>query len=168
MKQPWYSPGDGLYSLGKSAKKWLNGFFTNLYCTGLTAGALITTNSLGKLIDATAVNSTTVGLTTPLAATFTELLYQNLGYATHSYGNAHSDWTLSTAEAECFHLNMTAADQAVNAVVPALRKAYFISNASGQTVTVKAASGSTTSVANGKFAVVYFDGTNLVRLVADT
>ncbi len=168
MKRPYRPPVNQQMKLGSKVKQWLVGWFQDIYVTNLTAGAPLTVSSAGILQTATAFDSLTIGLTTPLAGTFTELLFQNLGYATHSYGTAHADWQLSTAESECFHLNCTAADQAVNVVVPLKRKMYFVSNGSGQTVTVIAASGTGIAIANGKFAVVYFDGTNVVRLVADT
>jgi hypothetical protein len=91
-----------------------------------------------------------------------------LGIATHSYGSAHADWTLSAAEAKATILKPTLADQAVNAIVPDTAwHLYIVVNTTGQALTVKTAAGTGIAVANTKVALVMSDGTNVIRISAD-
>jgi hypothetical protein len=89
--------------------------------------------------------------------------------ASHSYASAAADWTLTAAEAKCRYLKVTLASAAVNAIIPAAStgKEFVVVNGSGQALTVKAPTGTGITVASGKAAIVYFDGTNVVRVTAD-
>lgn len=54
-----------------------------------------------------------------------------------------------------------------NIVVPAEAKPYIFINATAQTLTLKTASGTGIGVATNKTALLYCDGTNVVRVTAD-
>lgn len=55
-----------------------------------------------------------------------------------------------------------------NIIVPAEAKAYIFINATAQTLTLKTSAGSGIAVATTKTALLYCDGTNVVRVTADT
>lgn len=55
-----------------------------------------------------------------------------------------------------------------NIIVPNNKKAYIIWNGTTQTLTVKTAAGTGIAVATNKHAIVRCDGTNVVRVTADT
>lgn len=54
-----------------------------------------------------------------------------------------------------------------NIICPAKAKPYIFINATAQTLTLKTASGSGIAVASNKTALLYCDGTNVVRVTAD-
>ncbi len=54
-----------------------------------------------------------------------------------------------------------------NIIVPAEAKPYIFINATAQTLTLKTPAGSGIGVATGKTALLYCDGTNVVRVTAD-
>jgi len=54
---------------------------------------------------------------------------------------------------------------AANLICPALSKVYIVKNGTGQTVTVKTASGSGIAVSNGNTSLLFCDGTNVVEAV---
>lgn len=54
-----------------------------------------------------------------------------------------------------------------NIIVPAEAKLYILINATAQTLTLKTPAGSGIGVATGKTALLYCDGTNVVRVTAD-
>lgn len=90
-------------------------------------------------------------------------------FAAHDYAGAAADWVLTAAEAKKRFLIVTNANGAVNAVIPAAQnfKEFVVLNTSGQALTVIAPSGTGIVIASTKRAIVYFDGTNVVRLTAD-
>lgn len=87
---------------------------------------------------------------------------------THDYGAAAADWTLTADERRGRVLKVSNASGAVNAIVNVdTPQLYMIDNQSGQSLTVKNATGSTITVASTKRAWLYNDGTNIVRVSAD-
>ena len=54
-----------------------------------------------------------------------------------------------------------------NIIVPAEAKPYIFINATAQTLTLKTSAGSGIAVAASKTALLYCDGTNVVRVTAD-
>lgn len=88
--------------------------------------------------------------------------------ATHNYGGAHADWTLSASEQKSSTLIVTNADAAVSIIAPASAGyRYTVRNTSGQTVTIKKSGGTGVQIANGKTAIVEYIGSDYVRITAD-
>jgi hypothetical protein len=84
---------------------------------------------------------------------------------------ADANYTLSTAEAQNNILECTGALTALrNLVVPLTAQQWtvFANTSGGFGVQVIGASGTGITVADGKRAIVYADGTNVVRVTADT
>jgi len=90
-------------------------------------------------------------------------------FAAHDYAAGVADWTLTAIEAKKRFLIVTNASGAVNAIIPAAQnfKEFVVLNTSGQALTVKAPTGTGIVIASTKRAIVYFDGTNVVRETAD-
>lgn len=74
--------------------------------------------------------------------------------ASHDYGAAAADWTMTAAEAACSYITVTNASLGVNAILPAATpgKVYTINNASGQILTFKVTGQSGGTIANTKWA----------------
>jgi len=89
--------------------------------------------------------------------------------ALHDYDAGVADWVLSDAEAKNRYLVVTNAGGAVNAIIPAasIYKEFAVLNTSGQALTVISAAGTGIVIASTKSAIVYFDGTNVLRLTVD-
>lgn len=88
--------------------------------------------------------------------------------ASHSYANAHADWTLSAAERAAFIWTCTLADAGANAIAPATaNEVHLVVNASGQAITFKAPGQTGIAVANGKSAFLRGDGTDWTRVTTD-
>ena len=90
-------------------------------------------------------------------------------FAAHDYAAGVVDWILSAAEAKKRFLIVTNASGVVNAVIPAAQnfKEFVVLNTSGFALTVKAPTGTGIVIATTKVAIVYFDGTNILRVTAD-
>jgi len=75
--------------------------------------------------------------------------------ATHDYGAAAVDWTLTVAEMQCGAISVTNANGAINAILPSAvpGKTYTIINGSGQTVTFKVSGQTGGTVATAKWAL---------------
>lgn len=91
------------------------------------------------------------------------------GVSTHSYGTGHADWTLTSAEMASQILTCTGTADAGCAAIatPTAGKVYILSNATGQTVTIKASGQTGVGIANTKTAMVRGNGTDFVRVTAD-
>ena len=97
------------------------------------------------------------------------------GLLTHNM-SSNADYTLSTAgiPAEWQYGTVRITDTGVvlsaakNIVAPGNAKAYVFVNATAQTLTLKTPSGTGIAVATGKTAILRCDGTNIVRVTADT
>jgi hypothetical protein len=74
--------------------------------------------------------------------------------ASHDYGAAAADWTMTAAEAACSAISVTNANGAVNAILPAATpgQTYTVINGSGQTLTFKVTGQTGGTVATGKWA----------------
>lgn len=93
----------------------------------------------------------------------------NFTIGEHSYASAHADWTLSAAELLKMVHKPTAADQAVNAIIPAAAgKPYIFINATGQALTVKTPAGTGVAITSAKTAIVMSDGTNVIALCTES
>lgn len=87
------------------------------------------------------------------------------GVAVHDYGAAAADWVLSTNEALATMLVCINAGGAAKIIAPAAEgKMYIIRNESGQTITIKTASSTGVTVANGKTATVIFYNTDFIKI----
>lgn len=107
-------------------------------------------------------------VTTPAAdLNFISGLTTNTTVVTHSYASAHADWTLSATEKLATQLICTNADAGANIVAPAENRIYWIYNNSGQTITIKKAAGTGVAIATGKYAGVYYNGTDYAKLTPD-
>lgn len=75
--------------------------------------------------------------------------------ATHDYGAAAVDWTLTAAEAACSAISVTNANGAVNAILPSATpgKLRTVINGSGQTLTFKVTGQTGGTVATAKWAL---------------
>jgi len=93
-------------------------------------------------------------------------VYQTV--VSHNYGAAAVDWTLSAAELYAQTLKVTNASGAVNAVLPATATNYYlVDNQSGQALTVKVTGQTGITVASTKRAILWNNGTDVVRITAD-
>lgn len=110
---------------------------------------------------------------------FRELEAAICGLLTHDM-TSDADYTLTTTGSpEQWHYGTIAiTDTSVwlttgrNIIIPASREAYArtwtFSNQTAQTLTLKTASGTGIAVATNKTAILRCDGTNVVRVTADT
>lgn len=90
------------------------------------------------------------------------------GVATHDYGGAAADWVLTNSESKCFLLAVSNAGGSANIIAPdAPGVMYAISNASGQTVTVKISGGTGVAITNAKTVLVIHNGTDYTALTAE-
>lgn len=87
------------------------------------------------------------------------------GIITHDYAAAAADWVLDANEGKATMLICTNAGGAARIIAPACDgKMYVIRNTSGQTITIKTASSTGVTVANGKTATVIFTGNNFIKI----
>lgn len=97
------------------------------------------------------------------------LAYQKCAVTTKTIASGHADITLTNTEARAFALSVGGtADAGVNLIVPVGPKLYLFTNSCGRTVTVKTAAGTGIAVATAKYALLYANGTNVIRITADT
>lgn len=83
--------------------------------------------------------------------------------ASHNYGAAHADWTLSASENMCDIIYATNANLAANAIAtPTLNKVFLVANASGYNLTVKASGQTGVTVSNGVSTWIRGNGTDFV------
>ena len=87
--------------------------------------------------------------------------------SSHDYLGAHADWTLSSSEKQSKLLVVTNANGGANIIAPAENRDYIVSNGSGQAITIKKAAGTGITIADGKVAEVFYNGTDYARLTAD-
>jgi hypothetical protein len=87
--------------------------------------------------------------------------------ASHNYGAAHADWTLSATEKFADTLICTNADAGAAIIAPSEARRYVVVNGSGQAVTIKKSGGTGITIANTKAAIVEYTGTDYVRITAD-
>jgi len=90
------------------------------------------------------------------------------GVATHDYGGAAADWTLTNSESKCFLLAVSSAGGAANIIAPNRPGTmYAISNASGYAITIKKSGGAGVKVTNAKTVLVIHNGTDYTALTAE-
>ena len=90
------------------------------------------------------------------------------GVASHDYGGAHADWTLSAVEARCKLLVVTNADEAAAIVGPDTEgKEFYVNNGAGFAVTIKVSGETGVTIANTKTAHVIHNGADYIRVTAD-
>lgn len=97
------------------------------------------------------------------------------GMLTHDMGS-DADYTLTTTGTpqEWQYLACKITDTGVvlttgrNIVVPVNTKPYIFINATAQTLTLKTSAGTGIAVATNKAALLYCDGTNVIRISADS
>lgn len=133
---------------------------------GAAGNAIATTETMsgGAFKTATMVGGSDFGGTSPVFTNMTNEVTIN----THSYASGTTAWTLTAAEQLKPIHKCTLAGGGVDAIIPLTPSIpYTFINASGQTVTVKGASGTGTAIANNKTAMVMSDGTNVIRLTTD-
>jgi len=88
--------------------------------------------------------------------------------ASHDYAAGTTDWTLTSQERKCKILKVTNASGGVNAILNTdTPNFYVVDNQSGQALTVKNATGSGIVVASTKRAILWNNGTDVVRITAD-
>lgn len=87
----------------------------------------------------------------------------------HDYADGAADWTLSAEELLKTVHKPTGASGPVNAIIADTAGIpYVFINGTGQTLTVKTATGSGPTITNGKTAIVMSDGTNVIALAAES
>lgn len=88
--------------------------------------------------------------------------------ATHNYGAAAADWTLTATEALATHITVTNASGAVDALIPATSvrpgHIYTILNTSGQVLTFKVIGQTGGSIANGKLGLYLTGATDVFEV----
>lgn len=93
------------------------------------------------------------------------------GYANITGSKPDADYTLLSTEYSKLTINLGFTGWTVgrNIIVPTTTNGvqYQIINATGQTATVKTLAGTGIAIANNKAAIVFEDGTNVVRITAD-
>jgi hypothetical protein len=89
--------------------------------------------------------------------------------ASHDYSGAHANWTLNATEKKATTLIITNADAAVNIIGPSeSRGPILVKNGSGFAATIKKSAGTGVEIANNKYALVMYDGTDYIRITPDT
>ena len=132
---------------------------------GDVVGTTDTQTLTNKTLTSPTLNTPTLNTPTVNAPT---LAAPVLTSASHSYANAHADWTLSAAERAAFIWTCTLADAGANAIAPATaNEVHLVVNASGQAITFKASGQTGIAVANGKSAFLRGAGTDWARVTAD-
>lgn len=121
------------------------------------AGNLTTAGAYGVTLTATA----TTALTLPTSGTLSTLCT-----ASHDYGAAAADWTLTAAEAQCSFISVTNASAGVNAILPAAMpgKTWLIANGSGQTLTFKVTGQTGATLASTKAGLYAGTAADLVEI----
>ena len=93
------------------------------------------------------------------------------GYKAITGSKSDADYTLTASEYsnEIIKLGWTGWTTGRNVIVPTTAGAkWVINNTTGQIATIKTSGGTGIAIANNKHATVYCDGTNIVRVTADT
>jgi hypothetical protein len=85
-----------------------------------------------------------------------------------NFAAGHADYTLSATEKLAKLLLITNASQAANVILPAETRMYVVNNTSGFTITLKASGQTGVAVTNNKTAVIIGNGTDFIRVTADT
>lgn len=82
---------------------------------------------------------------------------------------ATTDVTLTDAENRAFYLDIGGTSGgATNIIVTVGPKLWLAKNTSGSNITVKTAAGTGITIANGKYATLFSDGVNVIRVTPDT
>lgn len=122
----------------------------------------------GTKITATAaqLNGTAPAIT---GGTISDAAITNTTYASKTYTNDHPDWTLSAAENKYPVLQVGGtADGSCNVIVSTANRIFVaINSGTGQNIVVKTAGGTGPTVATAKSALLWCNGTNVVRITAD-
>ena len=86
--------------------------------------------------------------------------------ATHNYGGAHADWTLSVNEQAASFITATNADAGANVLLGAALPGacYFINNASGQILTFKVTGQTGGTIAASKRAFYCSDAVDVYEI----
>ena len=94
-------------------------------------------------------------------------VFELYGVASHSYGNAHADYTLTDNEAEASLITVTLADGGANLILGVAKpgKIYILYNNSGQTITFKVSGQSGASLANGKYGIYVCNATDIIEIL---
>jgi len=89
-----------------------------------------------------------------------------LGSASHDYGAAAVDWTMTAAEGNATYITATNANGAVNAILASAvtGKIYIVYNATGQVLTFKVTGQAGGTIANTKYAIYICNGTDVVEI----
>ena len=88
--------------------------------------------------------------------------------ASHDYAAGVVDWTLSASERAAAIISVTNASGPVNAILNIdTPNFYMVDNQSGQALTIKNAANGSIAIASTKRAIVYNNGTAIVRITAD-
>jgi len=115
--------------------------------------------------------ATTIAITDPTAARTLTIpdasgTVDLIASASHDYGAAHADWTLSVDEQRASYLSATNADDAVNVLLSAAipGKTYMIYNNTGQVMTFKVTGQTGGTIAAGKRAFYVCAGTDVYEI----
>ena len=130
-------------------------------------GMIALTGQTGTQATLTGVQTmTNKTLTAPVINAAT---YGSLAEVAKDIGAGHADITLNAAERTAEVIKLTGAgDGGFNLILNVdTKKTYLIDNQTGQACTVKNAAGTTIVVATTKRAILWNDGTNIVRITAD-
>jgi hypothetical protein len=144
------------------------------------AGMIALTGQTGTQVTLTGVQTLTQKtLTAPVinggtiaGATITGIVgatFASSSEVAKDIGAGHADITLSASERQAEVIKLTGAgDAGFNLVLNVdTKKTYLIDNQTGQACTVKNVAGTTIVVATTKRAILWNDGTNIVRITAD-
>lgn len=105
---------------------------------------------------------------TATAAEINAVVTGTVAVASHDYGGAAADWSLSDTEQRAGRIVVTNANGACAAIAtPANGKHISIINTSGQAFTIKATGQTGVTIASTKSAIVAGNGTDFVRVTAD-
>jgi len=90
-------------------------------------------------------------------------------WSTNSATLSTADGSTSESRAAILNLTDTTSDLsgAGTVICPAASKVYIVKNATGQTITIKTASGSGIAIPNGTTGFVYCDGTNVLEALTN-
>ena len=148
---------------GQSGVTTANSTTTMVRGTGTDFAAVSTTQSLS------AIDNIPIGGTTPSTGVFTTFGAQT--GSTFAADFAGGNATIAMTAAQCAAFNISATNAATGAAIirvpNATLKMFLLNNTSGQAVSLTTVSGTGISVANAKCALLFADGTNVLRVTAD-
>lgn len=145
-------------TIGAEGRAWRKGFFQKINIAGadVTATSDMTTNAGTQTLTNKTLTSPTVTTPTITTPVITNPSIQ-WSIASHDYGGATTDWTLSSTEKIAGIIFATGASGAANIIGPAENRIYYVINKSGGVITFKKSGATGCTIADGSAGVVGYN-----------